>query len=205
MARSRSIHAHLDGAQAWGYLHLNLADIGCDSFGASAHKWFMGPKEVGVLYVRRERIAHIWPNIVSVGWNQDAFDATVASKKFETLGQRDDASLAAVGTAVDFHQVVGFDNVEARTTALADALKDGLSKIGRLNIVTPMDPKLSGGVVISQVPDLERSKMNALVKDLYDRYGIAGAATGGLRLSPHVYNTMADVDRAVKGVRELLS
>ncbi len=128
----------------------------------------------------------------------------MASKKFETLGQRDDASLAAVGTAVDFHKVVGFDNVEARTTELAGALKDGLSKITRVKMVTPMDPKLSGGVVISQVPDLDRPKMSALVKDLYERYGIAGAATGGLRLSPHVYNTMSDVDRAVKGVRELL-
>ncbi len=60
MARARGIHAHLDGAQAWGYLHLNLADIGCDSFGASAHKWFMGPKEVGVLYVRRgDRSLHL--------------------------------------------------------------------------------------------------------------------------------------------------
>jgi selenocysteine lyase/cysteine desulfurase len=205
LARSRGIHAHLDGAQAWGYLHLNLADIGCDSFGASAHKWFMGPKEVGVLYVRRERISQIWPNIVSVGWNNDAIQATVASKKFETLGQRDDASLAGVGTAVDFHHVVGFDNVEARTSELAGALKDGLSKINRVKMVTPMDPKLSGGVVISQVPDLDRQKMGALVKDLYDKYGIAGAATGGLRLSPHVYNTMADVETAVKGVRELLA
>src|SRR5215813_7424841 len=80
LAHQRGIHCHVDGAQVWGFLNLNLKDIGCDSFGASAHKWFMGPKEVGVLYVRRERIAHIWPNIVSVGWNQDAFDATVASK-----------------------------------------------------------------------------------------------------------------------------
>jgi selenocysteine lyase/cysteine desulfurase len=43
------------------------------------------------------------------------------------------------------------------------------------------------------------------VKDLYDKYGIAGAATGGLRLAPHVYNTMADIELAVRAVRELVS
>jgi len=205
LARQRGIHAHLDGAQAWGALHLDLAGIGCDSFSASAHKWLMGPKQVGLLYVRRERIAPLWPSIVSVGWNQDAMTAKIASKKFETLGQRDDAGLAAVGTAIDFHRMIGFANVEARTLELAAALKQGLSKINRVKLVTPMDPTQSGGVVISQIADLDRAKMSALVKDLYDKYGIAAAATGGLRLSPHVYNTMADVDLAIRGVKELVA
>jgi selenocysteine lyase/cysteine desulfurase len=205
MARQRGIYAHLDGAQTWGYLKLNLKEIGCDSYSASAHKWFMGPKQVGVLYVRQEKIADLWPSIVSVGWNQDALTTKIAFKKFETLGQRDDGGVSAVGTAVDFHRVIGFENIEARTTALATALKEGLAKINKVKLVTPMDPQLSGGVVISQMADFDRAKMSALVKDLYEKYGIAGAATGGLRLSPHIYNTMADIDLAVRGVRELLS
>jgi len=204
LARQRGIHAHLDGAQTWGMLHLDLSDIGCDSFSASAHKWLMGPKQVGLLYVRKERIAPLWPGIVSVGWNQDAMTTKIASKKFETLGQRDDGGLSAVGTAIDFHRMIGFSNVEARTTELAGALKEGLSKINRVKLVTPMNSGQSAGVVISQIADLDRTRMSALVKDLYEKYGIAGAATGGLRLSPHVYNTMADVELAVRGVKEIL-
>ena len=204
MARARGIYTHLDGAQTWGYLKLNLKDIGCDSYSASAHKWFMGPKQVGVLYVRAEKIPEIWPSIVSVGWNQDALATKIASKKFETLGQRDDGGLSAVATAADFHRAIGVENIEARTTALATALKEGLAKLNKVKLVTPMDPMMSGGVVVSQMPDLDRTKMSALVKDLYDKYGIAGAATGGLRLSPHIYNTMLDVELAIRGVRELL-
>jgi selenocysteine lyase/cysteine desulfurase len=204
LARQRGIHAHLDGAQTWGNLHLDLKDIGCDTFSASAHKWLMGPKQVGLLYVRQEKIAQLWPSIVSVGWNQDAMNTKIASKKFETLGQRDDAGLAALGTAIDFHRMIGYSNVEARTTELATALKAGLSKINRVKLVTPVDAVQSGGVVISQIADLDRPKMTALVKDLYEKYGIAAAATGGLRLSPHVYNTMADVELAIRGVKELV-
>jgi isopenicillin-N epimerase len=205
MARQRNIYVHLDGAQTWGYLKLNLKEIGCDSYSASAHKWFMGPKQVGVLYVRKERVAEIWPSIVSVGWNKDSLTGSVASKKFETLGQRDDGTVSAVAAAVDFHRTIGVENVEARTTALATALKEGLASNNKIKLVTPMDPRLSGGVVIAQMPGLDRTKMNALVTDLYEKYGIAGAATGGLRLSPHVYNSMADVQLAIRAVNELLA
>ena len=205
MARQRGIYVHLDGAQTWGYLRLNLKDIGCDSYSASAHKWFMGPKQVGVLYVRKERIAEIWPSIVSVGWNKDSLTGSVASKKFETLGQRDDGAVSAVAAAVDFHRTIGLENVEARTTALASALKEGLAGNNKIKLVTPMDPRLSGGVVISQMPGLDRTKIGALVSGLYEKYGIAGAATGGLRLSPHVYNSMADVQLAIRAVNELLA
>jgi len=107
--------------------------------------------------------------------------------------------------SVDFHRVIGFENIEARTTALAAALKEGLSKVNKVRLVTPMNPQLSGGVIVSQIDSLDRAGTSALVKDLYDKYGIAGAATGGLRLSPHVYNTMADVELAVRAVRELVS
>jgi selenocysteine lyase/cysteine desulfurase len=95
--------------------------------------------------------------------------------------------------------------VQARTTELAQALKEGLAKINRVQLVTPMDPALSGGVVISQVEGFDREKMGALVKDLYEKHGIGGAATGGLRLCPHVYNTMADVEAAIRGARALLA
>ena len=55
-AHAKGVYVHLDGAQSWGALDVNLRDIGCDSYSASAHKWFMGPKEAGVLYVKESNI-----------------------------------------------------------------------------------------------------------------------------------------------------
>ena len=88
--------------------------------------------------------------------------------------------------------------------SLAGALKTGLAKINRVRLVTPADPRLSGGVVVSQVEGFDRQKMSALANDLYEKYGVAGAATGGLRLCPHVYNTMDEVEQTLRGVRELV-
>ena len=200
-AHARGIYVHLDGAQSWGALDVNLKQIGCDSYSASAHKWFMGPKEAGILYVKEENISRIWPNVVAPGWGNDADPDVKGARKFESLGQRDDACLASVGTAVDFHRSIGQDRVESRMVELASALKGGLAEKG-FSLVTPLDPEMSGGVCILRVP----SKKNREVADrLYTEHGIAVASTGGLRLCPHVYNTMEHVERAVRAVDALRS
>ena len=69
MARQRGAWMHLDGAQSFGSIDVDLKDIPCDSYSTSAHKWLMGPLEAGILFVRAERIAQIWPSIVTAGWS----------------------------------------------------------------------------------------------------------------------------------------
>jgi selenocysteine lyase/cysteine desulfurase len=199
LARSRGVYIHVDGAQAWGAFQLDLRDLGCDSFSASSHKWFMGPREVGLLYVRNERIAEIWPNTVAPGWGTDAEPDVAGARKFESLGQRDDAKLAAIRIAADFHASVGIAAVESRMLALASALKTSVRALD-LPLATPMDPALSGGVVIIRG---EAGKAKRAYELLDDKWGIAGAATGGLRLCPHIYNTMAHIERAAEGIKSM--
>ena len=194
-ARVRGIHVHLDGAQTFGADALDLRALGCDSYSSSTHKWFMGPKEAGILYVRAERIPEIWPAGVAPGWGSDADPDPVGARKFESLGQRDDACLAAVGLTVDVHREIGREAIAARVVELATALKEGVSEAG-VPLRTPMDPALSGGVCILEVA----GDRQAVFERVYREHGIAAASTGGLRFSPHVYNTMAHVERAVAAV-----
>ncbi|NIM52479.1 MAG: aminotransferase class V-fold PLP-dependent enzyme [Gemmatimonadales bacterium] len=203
LARERGILTLIDGAQVFGALRVNLHAIGCDFYTGSAHKWFVGPKEAGVLYVRRERIAEHWPSNVGVGW-EGALERGAA--KFETLGQRDDACVAAVGTTVAFHEAIGPDRVEQRVRALAAALKHALKqRIPGVRFHTPTDPKLSAGVVVFAPP---RGEVRQLFEALYREHAIAGAAMGGafagVRLCPHIYNTMEQVERAAEAVAELV-
>lgn len=200
-AHRRNLFVHVDGAQSWGALNVNLPELGCDSYGASAHKWFVGPKEVGLLYVRKERIPEIWPNVVAPGWGNKVDPEAKGARKFESMGQRDDAALAAIATTVDFHLAIGPARIEARLYELARALKAGLKDAGA-ELVTPLDPALSAGVCVVRVPSGGRE---AVYQKLYSEHGIAGAATGGLRLCPHIYNTREHVERAVHGVKALLS
>jgi len=201
MARQRGIWVHLDGAQSLGALDVNLRDIGCDSYAGSAHKWMMGPLEAGILYVRADRIPALWPSIVTAGWS----DNLVGARKFEVFGQRDNPRLASIEAAVDFLALIGMPHIEARLMALVTRAKQQLQSIPGVQLKTSLDPALSGGVIKF---DLARLSPKAAYDVLYSRHrlAIANTASGdarGLRFSPHIYNTMDEIDRAVAAVREI--
>ena len=203
MARERGILTLIDGAQTFGALRVDLHQIGCDFYTGSAHKWLVGPKEVGVLYVKRERIEELWPSAVGVGW---ASALENGARKFETLGQRDDAAVAAMGTAVSFHQEIGVDRLEERVRSLATAIKRAVGqRVSRARFHTPIDPELSAGVVVFELPRVDASQIFAR---LYKEHNIGCAAMSGefagIRLSPHIYNTMEDVERVVGAIASLL-
>jgi selenocysteine lyase/cysteine desulfurase len=201
LARRRNLWMHLDGAQTLGALDVNVRDIGCDSYAGSAHKWPMGPLEAGVLYVRADRIPEVWPAIVTAGWS----DKLVGARKLEVFGQRDNPRLVALESAFDFLALVGMPNVEARMRALAQRVIKGLGEIPSVVLKTSVNPSLAAGVVKFEL-------RNMAVKPAYDalwtrhRISIASTADGesrGLRMSPHIYNSMEEMDRAVAAVREI--
>lgn len=193
------IHIHIDGAQSWGAVDVDLRTIGCDSYSSSAHKWLMGPKETGLLYVARQQVSEIWPSVVSYTWGRGPDDVPQGALKFESLSQRNDAGLAALGTAVDIHDRIGSEVIESRITELASLLKQKLRAVGA-SLVTPEAPSFSAGVVIMDVPRCQDGNRAKLVDKLYSEHGIVAAATGGLRLCPHIYNLESDLDRVVEGI-----
>ena len=141
------------------------------------------------------------PPGIAPGWGNSIETALVGARKFESLGQRDDAALAALGTAAEIHDSIGPDRIERRVVYLAQRLKAGISDLG-LQQVTPSDPDLSFGVCITQAP---AGQGGVISNRLYEEFGITGAATGGLRLSPTIYNTEEHLDRAVAGMKVLMT
>jgi len=200
-AKARDIYVHLDGAQTWGAMALDLHDLGIDSYAASAHKWYMGPKEVGLLYIAKRNHDRVWPAVVAPGWGDDAATDLVGARKFESLGQRDDAALAGLGVAAELHDTIGAARIEARITQLTQRLKEGIAEAG-LELVTPMGEDVSFGIGITRAP---REQRRAILQGLYEEHGIAGAPTGGVRLCPHVYNSEEHIDRAIAAVRAQLA
>lgn len=198
LAGERGILTLVDGAQTFGALQVDLHDMGCDFYTGSAHKWLVGPKEAGLLYLRKERLAGLWPSVVGSGW-EGALEK--GAQKFETLGQRDDAAVAAVGTAVEFHNAIGKARVEKRIHELASALKAQIRQIAGAALVTPVEPALSAGVVVFSLAGTDSREV---FEKLYREHLVGAAALGGnVRLCPHIYNPMEEVDRVAGILRKI--
>ena len=194
---------HVDGAQTWGAVDINLGQVDCDSFSGSAHKWFMGPREVGLLYVRERHIDDIWPLTVSIPWVV-ADNPPKGARKFDAFSQRDDAALASLGDAAAFHEAMTPAGVEKQSAMIANRLRAGLLDL-EVPFVSTANPLFTSSVIILQAP-----KENAprLVNQVFDDSGIITAPVNGFRMSPHVYNTADHVDRilaAIKKSRGLLA
>ena len=197
-AKKDDVHIHVDGAQTWGAVDVDLGKIECDSFSGSAHKWFMGPREVGVLYVRERHIGSIWPNVVSVPWGGTTEDAPRGARKFDAFGQRDDAAIAALTDAAAFHEEMTPAGIERRSLSVSARLREGLQDLG-LDFVSSANPVFASSVIILATPN---GNARELVQTVFDDSGIQTAAVGGLRMSPHVYNNDDHVDRVLAAIKK---
>ncbi len=202
LAREHGILSVVDGAQSFGLLDVDLADIQPDFYSGSSHKWICGPKENGVLYINKSAQSKIWASIFS------AYPGRVGvSRTFEGFGQRDEPTMIAFGEALTFQTAIGRAVIEKRARELTQALLGGLRKIDGLKIWTSLDPALGVAVVSFQPGSLDaRTLAAALYKN--DHIGCAtrgGQDRPGIRLSPHFYNTHADIDRTVAAIKKYMA
>jgi selenocysteine lyase/cysteine desulfurase len=201
LARQRGVLSLLDGAQSFGLLDVNLGDIQPDFYSGSAHKWPCGARECGVLVVHTRAQDRLWPSIYS------AYPGAVGfSRRFEGFGQRDEATMIAFREALAFQTKVGRAAIEARARALTTQLMDGLTRLPGVKVWTSPDPALRAAVVSFQPAGLDA---NALATTLYEKDRVAITTRGGqdrpgLRVSPHFYNSPAEVDRLLAGLSRQL-
>ena len=202
LAREHGVLTLVDGAQSFGLLDLDLRQMDPDFFTGSGHKWPCGPKEAGVLFINRKATDRIWPCIYSAYPG-----ATGASKTFETFGQRDEPAIRAFGEALRFQMRIGRPKVAARARELGERLLAELARVDGVTVWTHPDPGRSHAVVSFRPGSLAPDR---LVRALYERDRIvaaprSGADRGGLRLSPHFYNSHAEVERAVAAVKRYVA
>ena len=192
VARERGVLSLVDGAPSFGLLDVNLADMQPDFYSGSAHKWPCGARESGVLFVNKTVQARLWPSIYS------AYPGAVGfSRTFEGFGQRDEATMIAFRAALAFQEKVGRAAIEQRARDLTSQLMAGLSKMPGIKMWTSPAPELRAAIVSFLPGTLDANKLATALYEK-DKIGITtrgGQDRAGLRVSPHFYNSPAEVDR----------
>ena len=200
MAHARNIPVIVDGAHAFNHFPYNLSDLGCDYYGVSLHKWTCAPIGTGFLYVRKSRIASTWSLMASSDRQQGDI------RKFEEIGTHPAANHNAISAALIFNENIGIERKAARLRYLRDRWAHRLAQNPKVKILHSEDPAQSCGIGFLAFNGVDAEKM---AETLWTKYNIITVRVGheeydGLRITPHIYSTVADIDYFAESVEKEL-
>jgi len=200
MAHARNIPVIVDGAHAFNHFPFNLSELGCDYYGVSLHKWTCAPIGTGFLYVRKSRIASTWSLMASADRQKDDI------RKFEEIGTHPAANHNAISAALIFNENIGIDRKAARLRYLRDRWAHRLAQNPKVKILHSEDPAQSCGIGFLSFNGVNAQKIS---EALLSKYSIITAHSpheeyDGLRITPHIYSTIGDIDYFAESVEKEL-
>jgi selenocysteine lyase/cysteine desulfurase len=203
MAHARGVDVMVDGAHAFAQLDFRIPDLGADYYGASLHKWLGTPLGAGILYVRREKVAGLWPMFAEAQRAMVDPRADGDIKKLNHTGTHPAHTDLAINAAIDQHLRIGIARKEARLRYLQRYWTDQTRDTPRILINTPRDPARS--CAIANV-GIEGVAPAALSKTLLEKHRIWTVAINhanivGVRITPHLFTTTKELDTFVKALK----
>ncbi|MFZ5787990.1 MAG: aminotransferase class V-fold PLP-dependent enzyme [Acidobacteriota bacterium] len=199
LGRRRGIPVLVDGAHAFAHLVFSNADLGCDYYATSLHKWLAAPHGTGLLYVRKEKIPGVWPLMAA----PEEMSADI--RKFEEIGTHPAANFLAISEALAFHLGIGPERKEARLRYLRDRWAARLARLERIRLHTSLKPPFACALATVQIDGVDSGK---LAEHLWSRHRIIVAAIKhaefeGVRVAPSVYTMPQEVDRFADVMEEI--
>jgi selenocysteine lyase/cysteine desulfurase len=198
-ARKRNIISIVDGAHTFAHMDYKITDFNPDYFGTSLHKWLCAPFGTGMLYVKKENIAELWPLFP----NDKPQIADI--RKFETLGTRSFAPEQAIGQAIDFHLAIGSKRKEERLRFLKNYWCDKLKQNSRVKLNISLKPEYACALGNFSIDGMEADTIANRLMGEYQIHTVAikWESVNGVRVTPHVYTSTRDLDRFAEAVLKI--
>lgn len=200
-AHARNIEVLVDGAHSFAHFNFAIPDLGADYFGTSLHKWLSAPFGSGFLYVKKEKIPSVYPLFAS----GEPLSGDI--RKFENLGTRSFPIEQAIGVAVDFHNMIGIERKQRRLHYLKNYWIEKLRDEPKVKVHTSLHPEFGGAIGMVSVEGKPAADLDAFLLEKYRIHtvGIKWENIHGLRVTPNVYTTTAQLDKLVRGIRDFSS
>jgi len=201
MAHAKGIEVVCDGAHSFGLLDFKVPDLGCDYFGTSLHKFLSAPIGSGMLWIKKEKIAKIWPLLC----NGEPHSGDI--RKFETLGTRSFPIEQGIGEAINFHEAIGSKRKEDRIRYLKNYWASKVKEIPKVKLHTSLKTPYSCAICGVSVDGMTPGELDGALFNQYKIHtvGIVWENISCVRITPHVYTKIADLDKLVKAIGEIAS
>jgi selenocysteine lyase/cysteine desulfurase len=195
--QKKGIFFCVDAIQSLGVLPMDVRAYGIDSLSADGHKWLLSPEGIGGFFLSRDVMEMVEP--VVLGWHSvqnrfefESYDFRLSpdARRFEP-GSFNTVGLAAFNASLDLLLSVGVDRIWERVRRLTEGAIETALKRG-YEVLSPRHPEDRSGIVTFRVPG---GNPQALWKALLARNVVCSPRSGGIRISPHFYNTPEEIAR----------
>ena len=178
---------------------INLKELACDFYTASAHKWLFAPKGIGVFYAKESSQHFLKPLIVARGYRDPSI------RRLEKYNTRNLPELLGLGAAVRFYNSIGSENIHKRTFELKKYFREKVEENKGLKLKTPAPDNLSAGI---QVVEVIGKNVRDVKETLIDNYKIdcrpmSTFDLNAVRISLAVYITKQDIDYLIGALQEI--
>ena len=199
MAHQYGVQVMVDGAHAFAHIQFSIADLGCDYYAASLHKWLSVPLGAGILFVKKEHVKNIWPLF---GDNEK--DATKI-KRINHTGTHPVHTDITIPDSIAYYQMIGPAKKEARLRYLQQYWTSKVKDVPNIILNTPTTPDRS--CAISNV-GIKNMKPAILAERLMKEHKIFTVAIDyanvqGCRITPNLYTTTKELDVFVDALNTL--
>ncbi len=191
LGREHGIEVFVDGAHAFAQFPFTRDELECDYYATSLHKWLFAPIGTGFLYVRKNKIRSIWPLMAAPPKMDDDI------RKYEEIGTHPAANHNAIAAAIAFHRGIGAERKAARLRWLRDRWALRLTAAdSRVKVLTPLNDTESCGIGLVSITGFDTNKLQAY---LWEKHRIMTTPIihdefQGLRITPNVYTSAAEID-----------
>ncbi|MEX0290883.1 MAG: aminotransferase class V-fold PLP-dependent enzyme [Flavobacteriaceae bacterium] len=199
MAHSHGVEVMVDGAHCVGHIDVNIADLNCDYYGSSLHKWLSTPLGAGLLYVAKRNVSKIWPLLA------DHIDEPDNIYRLNHTGTHPVHTDLAIDNALDYLEIIGMERKEERMRQLQRYWSDQLREVRNVVINTPIEPYRSCGIANVGIKNMKPADLAKVLLEKFNVFTVAidYANVQGCRITPNIYNTLEELDRFVHAIKTL--
>jgi selenocysteine lyase/cysteine desulfurase len=201
MAHAKGIEVLVDGAHSFGLLDFKIPDLHADYFGTSLHKFLSAPIGSGMLWIKKDKIGKVWPLICADKPMMEDI------RKFENLGTRSFCIEQAIGASIQFHEAIGAKRKQERIHYLKQYWASKAKQISKVKLHTSLHAAYScaiAGVSINGIKPTDLA--NKLFNDFkIHAVGIVWENIECVRITPHVYTRLQDLDKLVEALDRIAS
>ena len=195
----------IDATQSAGTIPIDVKKTPIDAIVCGAYKWLCGPFGAAFMYVTPELSKKLEPGLVGFRSHKNMWELDASRVDYPNSAEKFEFSTMAFGCAlglaksIQYLADIGVEDIFKYNRALADTLVDNLRS--KSVVITSPDNKSRSSIVTAY---FKKKDSNKIVEQLKKRKVYVSKRGKSIRFSPHLYNTIDDIENAIEQIDSIL-